>query len=132
MINAFISRSQHAKEHTRNHEQLGEYSDNVYIHRPTIDRVEVGMMIHVWTSKSGNCKTYKGQVVVGLNESTGDVLVRDFIGGTKECEFWCHVDDVQQVWAPGGKTEGTIARLEAFGGVVKQVINKAKKFEKLN
>ena len=131
MLPAFITRAQHAAKYTRNHEQHSDVG-NVFIHRPTIDRVEVGMMVCVWAGKRGNCKSYKGQVVVGLNERTGDVLVRDYIGGTKECEFWCHVDDIQQVWAPGGKTEGTVERLRGFGSVVKQVHDKRKQFEQMN
>jgi hypothetical protein len=129
----FQTRAQHKKTYTPNQESFYDLNGVTYIHSPTIDRVKLGMRIEVWESKHGNSNKTKGIIVVGFNKVTGEVLVRDNVGGTKEHDFWCHIDDVQQVWSIGNKTvHEVLDMLGAFNTAVLNAVEERKTLETLN
>lgn len=87
----------------RNHES--RWGDGAYrrteVYHPTIDRVERGMMIRVWTHRRRNSTATWGEFVEQIDYEHGRVLVRTNIGGQLEHETWADIDDVRVVWSIG-------------------------------
>lgn len=98
MLQDALPRSKYEQKYKRNAEQGSASGNCVFIHRPTIDRVEVGMLIRVWVGRKPTTTKVRGHVVLDIDVNGKKLLVRAFGYGTKVKEFWCDVDDVKQVW----------------------------------
>ena len=70
------------------------------VYNPTILDVEEGNMIRV---KGPDDKEEWGQMVDRVDYKNQQVLVRHFMGGTKEFTKWVPIDHVTQTWNIGGK-----------------------------
>lgn len=89
-----------------------------YLHRPTIDSIEPGMMIRAWLRPGPENKEVFGTIVHRVNKEDGTVDIRDNIGGTKEFIRTVPVSEVQQVWKIGTE-EYALGLIDAFNAVVR-------------
>ena len=95
----------------------GKISNIVFIGRPDITQVESGMMVQCWVGRGGSSRKTWGIMIHKVDIEKQQVLVGEYIGGTKEYAAWVDIDQVKQVWTPGDLSR-TYQLIADFGAAV--------------
>jgi hypothetical protein len=91
------TRREHDRFYTINDDRRSDGHKLPTLYRPTIDRIHLGMHIEVW----GPGNRTRGGLVEKIDNKRDRILIRTFIGGTREHSFTSPVLNVAHVRWPG-------------------------------